>query len=166
DVQLIHDLWNEAVEAVPSPIPAPRVGIMLETPTALDEVAALSAMVDFVSIGTNDLTRHLVPDADDVLEPAVLRAVRAVRQAVGDGVRVSVCGEIAGDPVGAVAVVGLGIDELSAEPVAFAAVKRAVAAFSRAEAAELADLLADCQTSADARRVAERALATRGVAAD
>jgi phosphocarrier protein FPr len=77
----------------------------------------------------------------DPAHPAVLRAVARVVEAAAErsgACEVAVCGEMAGDPAGAMLLVGLGVDELSMEPRAFGAVKRAVASHGRAELAALA----------------------------
>ena len=100
----------------------PPVGIMLEVPAAVFRIEELAATADFVSIGTNDLTQYVLA-ADrgnahveamcDALSPAVLAALGlAVKGARKQGVPVSVCGEMAGDPLGAVLLVGLGVEGL------------------------------------------------------
>jgi phosphoenolpyruvate-protein phosphotransferase len=158
DALLVRDLVEKAREAVPD-APAPRIGIMVEVPSAVLVADQLAGIMDFMSIGTNDLTQYLLAadrgnpklaDRQDPLHPAVLRAVsRVVDAAHGSGreCEVAVCGEMAGDPAGALLLVGLGVDELSMEPRAFNAVKRAVAARTRAELAELA-VAAQALTSA------------------
>ena len=137
DVALVRGLVNDGLVAVPD-APAPRVGIMVEVPSAVLLADELAREVDFMSIGTNDLTAYLLAadrtnaalaTRQDPCHPAVLRAVAqvvAAAAAAGD-CEVAVCGEMAGDPVGACLLVGLGVDELSMEPSAFGAVKRAVA---------------------------------------
>jgi phosphoenolpyruvate-protein kinase (PTS system EI component) len=152
---------TDALLAVPD-APAPRVGIMVEVPSAVLLADALAREVDFMSIGTNDLTAYLLA-ADrtnaalaarqDPCHPAVLRAVaRVVEAAAAAGdCEVAVCGEMAGDPVGACLLVGLGVDELSMEPSAFGAVKRAVASRTFAELRTLGTE-AQAASSADAVR--------------
>ena len=96
----------------------------------------LASEAAFFSVGTNDLTQYLLaadrtnPElaaSQDPLHPAVLRAIAQLTDAAHRaGIPVAVCGEMAGDPVGAVVLVGLGIDELSMDPSAFGSVKRAL----------------------------------------
>ena len=146
DVASVRRLVDDARVAVPG-APLPRLGIMVEIPSAVLLAEQLGALVDFMSIGTNDLTQYLLA-ADrtnaslaarqDPLHPAVLRAIAAVVEGAGGRCEVAVCGEMAGDPVGAVLLVGLGVDELSMDPAAFGSVKRAMARRSRADLAELA----------------------------
>ena len=149
DAAFVLDLVQQARAAVPN-APAPRVGIMVEIPSAVLLADQLAEMIDFMSIGTNDLTQYLLAvdrtnpalaGRQDGVHPSVLRAVaevvNAARTASG-GCEVAVCGELAGDPVWAQLLIGLGVDELSMGPGSFGAVKRAVAARSREELQDLA----------------------------
>jgi phosphocarrier protein FPr len=98
-----------------------EVGIMVEVPAAALRVATLAQDLDFVSIGTNDLTQYTtaadrtnnaVAALADGLDPAVLQLIdHVVRNA---GVRVAVCGDLASDPQAAVLLAALGVAELSA----------------------------------------------------
>ena len=101
----------------------PPVGIMVEVPAAVFGIDTLADMVDFISIGTNDLAQYVLaadrtnPALDnlcDALTPAVLRAIgMAADGAARRGIPVGVCGELAGDPFGALLLLGLGVDSLS-----------------------------------------------------
>ena len=101
----------------------PRVGIMVEVPSAVYQVDALVRMVDFVSIGSNDLTQYLlavdrnndrVAKLYDPLHPAVLMAIRhVIERCQAAGRPVSVCGEMAGDPASALVLMAMGADSLS-----------------------------------------------------
>ena len=121
-----------------------------------------------MSIGTNDLTQYLLAadrsnaalaGRQDPLHPAVLRAIGQVvdRARPAPGCAVAVCGEMAGDPVGAQLLVGLGVDELSMEPRSFGAVKRAVAARTLTELAGLAASAQQVSTAAQVRASVESA---------
>ncbi len=123
-------------------------GIMVEVPSAAIMAAELAQRVDFFSIGTNDLTQYLLA-ADrgnaglarlhDALHPAVLRSIAAVvAGADAAGVPVAVCGELAGDPAGALVLVGLGVDELSADANSLDGVRAALAGVTDAELRDLA----------------------------
>ena len=101
----------------------PRLGIMVEVPSAVYQIDALIRLVDFASIGSNDLTQYLlavdrnndrVAKLYDPLHPAVLAAIRQVVERVrAVGKPVSVCGEMAGDPAGALLLTAMGVDSLS-----------------------------------------------------
>ncbi len=160
DLTLFRTLVTQAQAAVPD-APAPEVGIMVEVPSAVSLADRLAAQVDFMSIGTNDLTQYLLAadrsnpalgHRQDPLHPAVLRAVRQVVEAAEPAdCRVAVCGEMAGDPAGAVLLVGLGVGELSMGPEAFGPVKRAVAGHSRAALEALAADALALGSAADVR---------------
>jgi phosphoenolpyruvate-protein phosphotransferase len=141
-------------------------GIMIEVPSAAVLAAELARRVEFFSIGTNDLTQYLfaadrtnaaLAHLQDALEPAVLRSIAGtVAGARETGIPVAVCGEVAGDPLGALVLVGLGVDELSADPNSLDGVRAALAG---ATSAELGKLGAEALEAPDAAAV--RALAGR-----
>ena len=99
-----------------------EVGVMIEVPSAAIGAARLARNADFLSIGTNDLIQYLfavdrlngaVADIGDVLEPDVLSLIGSVVEAAhANDAWIGVCGEAAGDPTVAGALVGLGVDEL------------------------------------------------------
>ncbi|MEO8811721.1 MAG: phosphoenolpyruvate--protein phosphotransferase [Caulobacteraceae bacterium] len=124
--------------------PAPArldVGAMIEAPSLLWHLDALLAMTDFVSVGTNDLMQYLfaadrqnprVSDRYDPLSPPALRALQAIRQGCSDtGTPVSVCGEMAGRPLEAFALVALGYERLSMPPAGIGPVKQMVLSCDR-----------------------------------
>jgi phosphoenolpyruvate-protein phosphotransferase len=168
DVERLHQWIADARATVPD-APAPRVGIMVEVPSAVVLADQLARKVDFMSIGTNDLTQYLLAadrmnpalaDRQDGLHPAVLRAVAdvvAAAAAATGGCEVAVCGELAGDPIGAQVLVGLGVGELSMGTSSFGAVKRAIGARSRGELEALAAASLASRSAADVRAlVADR----------
>ena len=128
------------------------LGVMLEIPGAILVGDSYFPSLAFASLGTNDLLQYtLAVDRgnpglsryQDSLHPALLRLVReAVERAGGAGIELSVCGEMAGDPVAALALVGVGIRKLSMAASSLAPVRRAVRAAEEAElcAAALAAL--------------------------
>jgi len=140
----------------------PRVGAMIETPSSLFTLDRITALADFLSIGTNDLTQFvLAADRDAVglideyslLHPSVLRAVRQVVQAAQEaGLPLSVCGEAAGDPVLVPVLVGLGVRSISMSPARAAAVRRTLRELDVAEAGELAGDLLACEGLEAARQ--------------
>jgi phosphocarrier protein FPr/phosphocarrier protein len=112
------------------------LGVMIETPAAALMADELAAAVDFLSLGTNDLTQYvLAADRDNPstaaryqpLHPAMLRIIRHVMTAARRcGRPVAVCGEAAADPVAAQVLVGLGVTELSVPAAAVARSKRLI----------------------------------------
>jgi phosphotransferase system enzyme I (PtsP) len=117
------------------------VGAMIEAPSLIWHLDALLPMTDFVSVGTNDLMQYLfaadrgnprVSDRYDPLSPPALRALKAIHQAcVETGTPVSVCGEMAGRPLEAFALVGLGYERLSMPPAGVGPVKQMVLSCDR-----------------------------------
>ena len=101
----------------------PKVGIMIEVPSMLFQLDRLKGKVDFCSIGTNDLTQYLlavdrnndkVAALYDSYHPTVLHAIKRVADMTKDaGIPCSVCGELAGDPGGAMLLTGMGFSQLS-----------------------------------------------------
>ncbi|MFB9742775.1 phosphoenolpyruvate--protein phosphotransferase [Pseudonocardia sulfidoxydans] len=128
--------------------PQLQVGMMVEVPAAALRAAAFAPHVDFLSIGTNDLTQYTlaaergndaVAALADPLDPAVLALVAATCRGAGDDVLVAVCGEVAADDAAAALLVGLGVRELSVAAPAVAGVKQSVRGIDLAAAAALAE---------------------------
>jgi len=165
DVELVRGMVAEAGGVTDG---RTKVGIMVELPAAAVVADQLAGEVDFFSIGTNDLTQYLLAvdrtnaalaDRQDPMHPAVLRSIRAVIDAGhARGIPVAVCGEMAGDPAGAIVLTGLGIDELSMDPRSFGGVKRALAGLSLADARDLATRAANAASASDARQIVTRGI--------
>ncbi len=141
--------------------PKLKLGIMIEVPAAAIMADVLSIHVDFVSIGTNDLTQYtmaidrqnpyLVSEADS-LDPAVLRMIHQTIQGAAKHKRwVSVCGGMAGDPFAAMILTGLGINELSMISCDIASVKACLQAHSFEDMKILARKALQCETAQDVR---------------
>ncbi|MDT0269630.1 phosphoenolpyruvate--protein phosphotransferase [Streptomyces sp. DSM 44915] len=149
-------------------------GVMIEVPAAALDAEALLRTVDFVSIGTNDLTQYtMAADREhgalsafhDPWQPAVLRLVRHVAEAGGTvrgddptGAGVGVCGEAAADPALAVVLVGLGVTSLSMTARALPTVAAVLASVTEAEAARLARACVGAPDAQTARATARDAL--------
>jgi phosphotransferase system enzyme I (PtsI) len=146
DLRLVLDLLEETRAglrrdgvAFAADVP---IGLMLEVPSAAITADLLAPHVQFFAVGTNDLIQYLlaVDRADprvsslyEPLHPAVLRTIDGVVRAAGaQGVPVSICGEMAADPMQALLLVGLGVRELSMSPAAIAGVKAAICSASAA----------------------------------
>ncbi|HWO26556.1 MAG TPA: phosphoenolpyruvate--protein phosphotransferase [Kofleriaceae bacterium] len=144
--------------------PVLEIGIMIEVPSAAILAHAFAPEVDFFSIGSNDLTQYtlamdrghptLAGQADG-LHPAVLRLIEMTVQAAhAHGKWVGLCGELGADPVALPILVGLGLDELSVNVPAVAAVKARIRALSYEHARELAARALRCHTAGEVRRKA------------
>jgi phosphotransferase system enzyme I (PtsP) len=109
---------------------------MLEVPALLFQLQTLLSRVDFVSVGTNDLIQFLfasdranyrVSERYDALSPVVLSLLKSVaRQGRAANVPVTLCGEMASDPLGAMALIGIGFRNISVSPAAVGPIKEIV----------------------------------------
>ncbi|QDX27627.1 phosphoenolpyruvate--protein phosphotransferase [Sphingomonas suaedae] len=128
-----------------------RYGAMLEVPALAEVLDILLPRLDFLSVGTNDLTQFLFA-ADrahpklavryDWLSPSILRFIRRVtREANAAGIPIAVCGEMGGRPLEAMALIGLGIDRLSITPAAVGPIKAMVRSLDRAALAPALETL-------------------------
>lgn len=124
--------------------PAPLIGAMVEVPSVLHSIPALSRYADFFSIGTNDLTQYLlavdrnnpnVARLYNPLDPGVIRALYgAIRATRRCGKPVTVCGEMAADPGSAILLLGMGLETFSMSASAMLRVKWMIRSLSRQRA--------------------------------
>jgi phosphoenolpyruvate-protein kinase (PTS system EI component) len=160
-VETAHD--SLLAEKLPHGWPV-QVGIMVEVPAAALLAQIFAPYTDFFSIGTNDLTQYTLAAERgnpqllafaDALHPAVLSLVRQVVQAGHAlGKWAGVCGEIAGDPVAAPALVGLGADELSLNPAGIPRVKAVIREMIYSKAQELAERMLAARDAGESRKLA------------
>ncbi len=153
------------------------VGAMVEIPAAALAADALCDVVDFLSIGTNDLVQYLLGvDRDNarvgaLYEPCHPGVIRTIGEVVATATRrgrpVSLCGELASDPQVTPLLVGLGLRSLSMAPVALASVKAAVRGTRAVDAGAFAVEVQRCRTATDVReRIAGFETDRRQVARD
>ena len=145
-LHLIHRAWGE-VRDEGIDVPLPPIGMMIEIPAAVYQTRELARQVDFLSVGSNDLTQYLlavdrnnprVADLYDFLHPAVLQALqKVVNDAHLEGKPVSICGEMAGDPAAAVLLLAMGFDSLSMNATNLPKVKWLLRQITQSKAREL-----------------------------
>ena len=114
----LKQLTDERISVI-----APKVGCMIEIPAAISQIPFWAQELDFVSIGSNDLSQYLlsvdrnnarVACLYDPLHPAVIHEIyRAVRLAQASDLEVSLCGELASEPLSVVLLIGMGLTTLS-----------------------------------------------------
>ncbi len=141
----------------------PPVGVMIEVPAAVYQTRELAARSGFLSVGSNDLTQYLlavdrnnarVADLYQAFHPAVLRALQhIVNEAHAEGVSVSICGELAGDPSAAILLMAMGFDVLSMSSTNLPKVKSVIRGISLSLAKAL---LAEVIVMTDADQIRER----------
>jgi phosphotransferase system enzyme I (PtsI) len=125
-----------------------EIGIMIEVPSAAIVAGDLAQLVDFFSIGTNDLVQYtLAVDRDSSLvcelyekfHPAVLRMLNMIIKGANENnIPVTVCGEMASDPYASLLLIGLGVSELSVEAASYLQIKRLIRLVNYEEAGKIA----------------------------
>ena len=148
-----------------------QVGAMIEIPSAAVIADLLAQEVDFFSVGTNALIQYAlaidrvneqVAYLYEPLHPAVLRMLRTVVSAAhNEGIWVSMCGEMAGDPLYSLLLVGLGFDELSMTPASIPLVKRIIRSITYNQAADLGHRLFGCATAQEVERLLRHEMRSR-----
>ncbi len=136
-----------------------ELGCMIEVPSAVVMAEELSKYVDFFSIGTKDLiqftlavdrSNEKIADMFEPHSPAVLRMISWVIKAARlQGIKVSVCGEMAGDLLSAIILIGLGIDELSMVPGSILEMKKMIRSLSFVEAKLAGETILKMTTAED-----------------
>jgi len=142
-----------------------KTGIMIEVPSAYFLADELARHVDFFSIGTNDLIQYLlaVDRGNEFISgmflefhPAVIRAIKYIADAAHkNGIPVSVCGEMASNPLATAILIGLGIDELSVVPSVFPQIKQIIRKVNYREVKNLCNELLKCSIETEVKKMAE-----------
>jgi len=149
-----------------------ELGAMIETPAAALMASCLIREVDFLSIGSNDLTQYTLAmdrghpqlaGRTDALHPAVLKLVAAAATAgVAAGKMVAVCGGVAADRLAVPILLGLGVRELSVVPAAVPALKRQIRHLQISDCRELAMRCLDLASPAEVRALVAQTLEPSG----
>ncbi|VAW89484.1 FIG001592: Phosphocarrier protein kinase/phosphorylase, nitrogen regulation associated [hydrothermal vent metagenome] len=171
-LQLIGRAHQELL-ATGEAVVMPQVGIMVEVPSVIYQMEVLASRVDFFSVGTNDLTQYLlaidrnnprVASLYDSLHPAVLRAlIQIIAAANLAGKPVSICGEVAGDPVATLLLLGMGVSGLSMSAASMPRVKSVIRSFTVTDARQVLDKALQYEDAATIRSYLEQQLEQRGL---
>ena len=147
------------------------LGLMVETPASVFSIDLLAREADFVSIGTNDLIQYTlavdrgneaIAEIYEPLHPAVLRALRTVVEAGNRAkIPVGICGEMAGEPLYSVLLVGLGLEEFSVSPYLVPEIKTIIRDATYKEAVELAGRCLSLSTPSEVRTVVTEFMSRR-----
>jgi phosphotransferase system enzyme I (PtsP) len=150
------------------------LGIMIEVPAAVQIIEALVQEVDYVSIGTNDLIQYtLAADRNNERvkqyynqhHPAVLHSIKRVADAATKaGIKASVCGEMAADPLNALIMIGMGIREFSLSAPSIPVVKQAIRTHSLDECRKLSRSVLACRSISDTKEKLDKARGRLGLA--
>lgn len=151
----------------------PAIGVMIEVPSAIYQIDSLAPRVDFLSIGTNDLTQYMlavdrnnarVAPLYDSLHPSVLRALlQVVVTAQRCKRNIGVCGEMAGDPASAILLLGMGVSDLSASVTSLPRVKWVIRNFSIARARDILDEVLEMEDTRSIRHHLDNILQDAGL---
>ena len=171
-IQLIKKAYRELIQEGLE-VKYPPIGVMIELPAAVYQTRALCKMVDFVSVGSNDLTQYLlavdrnnprVANLYSAFHPAVLSALQfVVTEARTEGIPVSICGEMAGDPGAAVLLMAMGYDVLSMNATTLLKVKSVIRSMSMEAAQDLLDQAMHLDDAQMIRSAVDLALYNAGV---
>jgi phosphotransferase system enzyme I (PtsP) len=151
----------------------PPLGVMIEVPAIIYQIEKMKGLVEFLSIGTNDLAQYILavdrnnPKVSGLfqnLHPVILETLQGiVRRAKSVNLPVSVCGEIAGDPVVALLLLGMGMNGLSMTAASIPRVKWVVRSFSYAEARNLLEIAMTMDNGHAIREMLNEALTSKGM---
>ncbi len=171
-IRLLNKAYDDVCEEG-FEIELPKVGIMVEVPSAVYQARAFAKRVDFLSVGSNDLTQYLlavdrnnarVANLFDSLHPAVLRAlIQVVEAAHEEEKHVSICGEMAGDPAAVILLLAMGFDSFSMSASSLSRMKWVIRQFDQEKAKKLLQEVLGMENTAMIRRHLELALEEAGL---
>ena len=146
-----------------------KVGIMVETPSIVYELRHLGGVVDFISVGTNDLSQYLFasdrmnPNLGAMLNPWQPALIQALAQIASEskrnGIYSGVCGEAGSDPAFAVVLAGMGYDSVSSSRSQVGAVRTALSALSQEDATAVFEAVIGARSADEAKSIALEKLA-------
>ncbi|USQ13916.1 phosphoenolpyruvate--protein phosphotransferase [Legionella lytica] len=154
-------------------IAKPKLGVMIEVPAAAYLAREIAKRVDFISVGSNDLTQYFlavdrnnarVASLYDSMHPAMLRVLlKVVEGGHAAGVEVSICGEMASDPLAVILLIAMGFDTLSMNSASLPRVKYVIRNFAIANARKILAEVLEFEHPAEIRLHLEKALEAEGL---
>ncbi len=166
--QAYHELLEEHIH-----IEKPELGVMIEVPAAVYQARELAKRVNFLSIGSNDLTQYMlavdrnnarVSGLYDALHPAMLQTLlKVVEGGHAAGVEVGICGEMASDPYAVILLLAMGFDTLSMNSASLPRVKWIIRSFTMAQARKILAEVLELEHASDIRLHLQRALEREGL---
>ena len=171
--RLIDRAGREVEEMIGYAIPKPRLGIMLEVPSMVFMLPNLANRIDFISVGTNDLTQYVlavdrnntrVASIYDSLHPGMIRMLSMIVQETERyGIDLRLCGEMAGDPMCVTILIGLGFRHLSMNGRSVARVKYLLRHIDLEDAQTLAQRSLEAQMATEVRHQVAAFMERRGL---
>lgn len=169
---LINQAFNELLEEG-CEIEKPPLGVMIEVPAAAYQARELAQRVDFLSVGSNDLTQYLlavdrnnprVAGLYNTLHPAMLRTlIKVVEGGHSAGVKVSICGEMASDPLAVILLVAMGFDALSMSSSSLPRVKWIIRSLTMVNARKILASVLALENPAEIRLYLQKTLEEHGL---
>lgn len=169
---LIEQAFDELLEEGCA-IEKPKIGVMIEVPAAAYLAREIAKRVDFISVGSNDLTQYLlavdrnnsrVAGLYDALHPAMLRVLlKVVEGGHAAGVEVSICGEMASDPLAVILLIAMGFDTLSMNSASLPKIKWVIRNFAIANARKILAEVLEYEHPAEIRFHLQKALEDEGL---
>jgi len=166
--QAHSEIVDEGIKAV-----VPKIGIMIEVPAAVYQSYKMAEQVDFLSVGTNDLTQYIlavdrtntrVASLYDCLHPAVIQALlHIVKSAHHWKKTVGICGEMASDPAAVILLLAMGVDTLSMSSAGLPRIKWVIRSFTVKQAKSLLNDVLDMDHVEQIRHHLERAIEGAGL---
>jgi phosphotransferase system, enzyme I, PtsP len=171
-IYLINQAYAELLEEG-CQITKPEIGVMIEVPAAVYQARELAKRVDFLSVGSNDLTQYLlavdrnnarVANLYDSLHPAMIRTlIKITEGGHAAGVKVSICGEMANDPLAVILLLAMGFDTLSMNSSSLPRVKWVIRNFSLANARKILTEVLELEHPTEIRMHLQKALEAQGL---
>lgn len=171
-LELIYRAHDELIEELGVELPLPMIGVMVEVPAAVYQVKEFAIRVNFLSVGSNDLTQYLLavdrnnPRVAELYEsyhPAVLKALKHIAEDCHkESCKVGICGEMAGDPAAAVLLMAMGYDVLSMNATNLPKVKSVIRAVSLQRAKEVMEKTMAMGSARDIRNYMDKVLIELG----
>jgi phosphotransferase system enzyme I (PtsP) len=169
---LVNQAYEELLEEG-CQIEKPMLGVMIEVPAAVYQVRELASRVDFISVGSNDLTQYLlavdrnngrVASLYDSLHPSMIRTLmKIVEGGHAAGVKVSICGEMANDPLAVILLLAMGFDTLSMNSSSLPRIKWVIRNFSMATARKVLAEILEMEHSGEIRQYLQTVLENQGL---
>ncbi len=169
---LIDQAYMELIEE-DCKIEKPPIGVMIEVPAAVYQAREFAKRVDFISVGSNDLAQYLlavdrnnarVAGLYDALHPSMLKALlKVVKGGHSAGVEVSICGEMASDPMAVILLLAMGFDTLSMNSFSLPRVKWVVRSFKIAQARKILAEVLDMEHAREIRLFLQKAIEQEGL---